>query len=137
MRVSSTSTASSSTGRGSRTWAACYVLQHQAQPFRLADSSRPGHRKILALFLVGPFLCAISTANVPPQQKDWRAEAIREKSKLGELPMELMQFVVNDVDDFPISLEEAKKVREELMEERRAFVKDVNVEYESEEFNFL
>ena len=50
--------------------------------------------------------------------------------------MELMQFVVNDVDDFPISLEEAKKVREELME-RRAFVEDVNVEYESEEFNFL
>lgn len=74
---------------------------------------------------------------MPPQQKDWRAEAIREKSKLGELPMELMQFVVNDVDDFLISLEEAKKVREELMEERRSFVKDVNVEYESEEFNFL
>lgn len=60
-----------------------------------------------------------------------------EKSKLGELPMELMQFVVNDVDDFPISLEEAKKVREELIEERRAFVENVNVEYESEEFNFL
>ena len=74
---------------------------------------------------------------MPPQQKDWRAEAIREKSKLGELPMELMQFVVNDVDDFLISLEEAKKVREELMEERRSFVKDVKVEYESEEFNFL
>jgi len=106
------------------------------QPFRLADSSRPGHRKILALFLVGPFLRVIGTANVPPQQKDWRAEVIREKSKLGELPMEPMQFVVNDVDDFPISLE-AKKVREELMEERRAFVEDVNVEYESEEFNFL
>lgn len=55
--------------------------------------------------------------------------------------MELVQFVVNDVDDFPISLEEAKKVREELMEElmeeRGAFVEDVNVEYESEEFNFL
>jgi hypothetical protein len=74
---------------------------------------------------------------VPLQQKDWRVEAIREKSKLGELPMELMQFVVNDVDDFPISLEEAKKVREELMEEERAFVEDVNAEYESEEFNFL
>ena len=73
---------------------------------------------------------------MPSQQKDWRAEAIREKSKLRELPMEPMQFVVNDVNDFPISLEEAKKVREELME-RRAFVEDVNVEYESEEFNFL
>ena len=63
-------------------------------------------------------------------------EVIREKSKLGELPVELMRFVVNDVDDFPISLE-VKKVREELMEERRAFIQDVNAEYESEEFNFL
>ena len=64
-------------------------------------------------------------------------EVIREKSKLGELPMELMQFVVNDVAGFSISLEEAKKAREELMEERGAFVEDVNAEYESEEFNFL
>ena len=87
--------------------------------------------------MVDPFLRVIGTADVPLQQKDWWVEVIREKSKLGELPMELMQFVVNDVDDFPISLEEAKKVREELMEERRAFVEDVNVEYESEGFNFL
>ena len=33
--------------------------------------------------------------------------------------------------------EETKKVREELMEEKRVFVEDVNAEYESEEFNFL
>ena len=79
------------------------VLQHQVQPFRLAGPSRPGRRKILALFLVGPFLRVVGTANVPLQQEDWWAEVIREKSKLGELPMELMQFVVNDVDDFPMS----------------------------------
>ena len=36
-----------------------------------------------------------------------------------------------------LCLEEAKIAREELMEERRAFVEDVNAEYESEEFNFL
>ena len=62
-------------------------------------------------------------------------EVIREKSKLGELPVELMHFVVNDVGDFPISLE-VKKVREELMVERRGFIQDVNAEYESEGFNF-
>ena len=87
--------------------------------------------------MVDPFLRVIGIANVPPQQKDWWAEVIREKSKLRELLMELMQFVVNDVADFSISLEEAEKAREEQMEERRAFVEDVNAEYESEEFNFL
>ena len=101
------------------------------------DPSRPGHHKTLALFLVDPFLRVIDTANVPLQQKDWWAGVIREKRKLGELPMELMQLVVDDVADFSISLEEAKKVREELMEERRAFVENVNAEYESKEFNFL
>lgn len=35
------------------------------------------------------------------------------------------------------SLEETKKMREELIEERRAFVEDVNIEYKSEKFNFL
>ena len=32
------------------------ILQHQVQPFSLVDPSKPGHRKILALFLVDPHL---------------------------------------------------------------------------------
>lgn len=112
------------------------VLQHQVQPFGLVDPTKPGHRKILALFLVDPFQRVISTANVPPQQKEWWTEVITEKSKLGELPAELMQYVVDDVEGFPISLEEAKNLRETLMDERKAFVQDVNQEYENEEFSF-
>jgi hypothetical protein len=46
------------------------ILQHQVQPFELADKTKKGHRKILALFLVDPGIRVISTANVPPQQKD-------------------------------------------------------------------
>lgn len=42
------------------------LYQHRVEPFRLADRSRPGHRKILALFLVDPTIPVISTANVPP-----------------------------------------------------------------------
>jgi hypothetical protein len=46
------------------------ILQHQVQPFELADKTKKGHRKILALFLVDPGIRVISTANVPPQQRD-------------------------------------------------------------------
>ncbi|KAI5251156.1 hypothetical protein E4T42_04501 [Aureobasidium subglaciale] len=113
------------------------ALQHQVQPFELEDPTQPGHRKILALFLVDPFQRVISTANVPPQQKEWWAEAVQGlEGKLDVLPPELRHQVMTDVGDFPISLEEAKVVREELMNERRAFVKDVNAMYASDEFSF-
>ena len=46
------------------------ILQHQVQPFELADKTKNGYRKILALFLVDPGIRVISTANVPPQQRD-------------------------------------------------------------------
>jgi hypothetical protein len=52
------------------------ILQHQVQPCELANKSKPGHRKILALFLVDPNIRIISTANVPPQQKDWWSEEV-------------------------------------------------------------
>ncbi|KAF4303366.1 putative duf1665 domain containing protein [Botryosphaeria dothidea] len=46
------------------------IMQHQVQPFRLADPTKPGHRKILTMFLVDPHIPILSTANVPPQRKD-------------------------------------------------------------------
>ena len=115
------------------------VLQHQVQPFELADPNKPGHRKILALFLVDPFQRVISTANVPPQQRDWWLEAmhdVAEEGRLANLPAELKQQVLDGVKDFPISLEEAKVLREQLMAERRLYVNDVNDMYEHEEFSF-
>jgi hypothetical protein len=117
------------------------VLQHQVQPFRLADSSKPGYRKILALFLVDPYIRILSTANVPPQQRDWWAEGVRKQEKgtrLEELPPELKNAVIDEIadSDWPISLEEAKKVREDLMSQRSAFVEKVNEDYEQEGFSF-
>ncbi|CAA7268673.1 unnamed protein product [Cyclocybe aegerita] len=99
------------------------ILQHQVQPFGLKDSTKPGHRKILALFLVDPHMRVLSTANVPPQQKEWWVERLDEvRTGLDKLPRELKDEVFNEVKDgFPISLKEAKELREELMEERKAF----------------
>lgn len=99
------------------------ILQHQVQPFKLADPSKPGHRKILALFLVDPNIRIISTANVPCQQREWWSQAIRAgKGVLSSLPAELQDNVFEGVEEFPISLEEAKALRLELMEERKNFV---------------
>ncbi|KAK2748704.1 hypothetical protein FQN57_000285 [Myotisia sp. PD_48] len=75
------------------------ILQHRVEKFKLQDPSRPGHRKILALFLVDPNIRVISTANVPPQQ--W-------PSVHGTGPI--------------LDLEEAKELRLRLMEERKVFV---------------
>lgn len=54
---------------------------------KLVDPTIPSHRKILALFLVDLFQGVTSTANVPPQQREWWAEAVDGlEGKLDELP---------------------------------------------------
>ncbi|KAF2280444.1 uncharacterized protein EI97DRAFT_439458 [Westerdykella ornata] len=106
-------------------------FQHRVGGFKLADPTKPGHRKIVALFLVDPMLPIISTANVPPQQRDWWLRSIGAKDgALGErLPAELVHMVGSRVDDFPIGLEEAKVVREKLMEERGKLDRTVDTVY--------
>ena len=100
------------------------ILQHQVQPFSLDDSTKPGHRKILALFLVDPHRQVLSTANVPCQQRDWWRDHIAQlDTRLDRLPVELWDAVFDGVtDDFPFSPAEAKAMRLELMHERKAFV---------------
>ena len=112
------------------------TMQHQVQPFALADRTKPGHRKLLALFLVDPHHRIISTANVPCQQKAWWEDAIRSTRALGpELPAELTDQVLELVDGFPVSLETAKQQRLELMDERSHFVDDCNNKMESNTFS--
>ncbi|EAU86432.1 hypothetical protein CC1G_05426 [Coprinopsis cinerea okayama7 len=108
------------------------ILQHKVEPFSLADRTKPGHRKILALFLVDPHIRVISTAHVPAQRIDWwRAELEKDQAPspksgkgLQKLPVELRDYVYKEVDGFPMGLAEAKALREELMEERKKFVID-------------
>ncbi|KAK2591887.1 hypothetical protein QQS21_010411 [Conoideocrella luteorostrata] len=93
------------------------IYQHRVAPFKLADPSRPGHRKILALFLVDRAILVISTANVPPQQKSWWLEQV-DLGRFNLLP-ELRQMVPDHVD-LGINEDEAKELRKELMAERSA-----------------
>ncbi|MFE5792628.1 DUF4246 domain-containing protein [Streptomyces sp. NPDC056503] len=85
------------------------VLQHRVGSFRLTDPARPGHRKILAFFLVDPEHRIVSTADVPPQQP-WS-------------------------DTSTMTLEQAKGHREELMKERKFFVDEHNEQLYEREFS--
>lgn len=111
------------------------LFQHHVSPFRLADPSRPGHRKILALFLVDPVTPVLSTANVPPQRKDWWLRAMGFDKSSGRLPPEVTGMVVKNLD-FLIDEAEAKKMREELMEERKVLLGDLDFELKRVEWNF-
>ncbi|TFK63101.1 hypothetical protein BDN72DRAFT_848026 [Pluteus cervinus] len=115
-------------------------LQHKVEPFKLEDPTKPGYRKILALFLVDPHTKIISTKNVPCQRMDWWTEALSvgelqdvassggihstggDVNRFAGLPAELKEQIFDKVDGFPITLEEAKRLRLELMQERSAFV---------------
>ena len=112
------------------------VFQHRVLPFSLQDRGKPGHRKILALFLVDPHTPILSTANIPPQQKAWWSEKLLEDNSLSKLPAELTDQVIGEVSGVPISLEEAKEIRLKLMEERKAFVDDVDKDFRGYSFSF-
>jgi hypothetical protein len=52
-----------------------------------------------------------------------------------QLPVEIHQEVMDHVDGFPISLEEAKTLRLELMDERKAFVARHDEKFAEATFN--
>ncbi|GKT46759.1 uncharacterized protein ColSpa_06940 [Colletotrichum spaethianum] len=111
------------------------VYEHLVAPFELVDKTKPGHRKILALFLVDPAIPIISTANVPPQQRDWWKEGVMPSNRMGPLPAEVADMVFDNLD-FPIGLEKAKKLREELMAERTKIARSNRSNRRDRRWNF-
>ncbi|KAG8783461.1 hypothetical protein FRC12_019702 [Ceratobasidium sp. 428] len=98
------------------------IYQHKVSPFELKDKSKPGHRKIVALFLVDPAIRRPSTTRVPPQQQEWRSAALLSNKTLRRaLAPEIMDWV-NSLAGGTMALKEAKSYRLELMDERKAFV---------------
>ncbi|KAF4481607.1 hypothetical protein FAGAP_12028 [Fusarium agapanthi] len=90
------------------------LMQHRVSPFKLVDRTKPGHRKILALFLVDPAIPIIRTSNVPPQQKNWWDQYHLHNGEC--LPDSFNDKV--SVAEWPMGLEEAKVLRLQLMDER-------------------
>jgi hypothetical protein len=105
------------------------IYQHQVQPFELADKTKPGHRKIVCFFICDPHDKKVhTTARVPPQNSAWWGEKVRSIGLLDKLPDELFNKVLDAHDDYPWSLQAAKEVRLDLMEERGKVVEDQNEE---------
>ncbi|KAJ4357142.1 uncharacterized protein N0V89_001717 [Didymosphaeria variabile] len=97
------------------------VFQHRVSPFSLADKTRPGHRRFIALWLVDPHQRIISTANVPPQQQDWWLSSVSgddmesRDTAPGQVPAEVLSLMEKMSLDSP-SLAKEGKLPPELME---------------------
>ena len=107
------------------------VLQHRISSFKLADPSQPGHRKLLAMYLVDPHVRILSTAHVPPQQKDWWAEEVRKLDWFERWPLELFDRMIEYVNGFPLSWPEADDIRIELMQERSSMNEAIGEQMEN------
>lgn len=103
------------------------VFQHMLGPFKLRDITQPGHLKVLAMYLVDPNIRVLSTDVVPPQQRDWWADELRNIKPLSRLPQEMRDAIVEFSDGFPLSKEQGKKERENLIDEHS----EVSRNYES------
>ena len=107
------------------------LYQHQVQPFRLEDPTKPGHRKILVFFLVDPTQRIHSATDVAPQQREWITEALHEagqNSAFTKLPSEILTMISN-ANDGAMTRSEAEKYREELMSERVVSVEESDRTY--------
>lgn len=90
------------------------VYQHKVSPFELVDRTKNGQRKILVFFLIDPMRRVISTRNIAPQNPIW-----------DDRP----------ADRFTMTLDEAKKYREDLMSERKFIRDELDKELYEREFS--
>ncbi|KAI5828686.1 hypothetical protein K523DRAFT_417386 [Schizophyllum commune Tattone D] len=99
------------------------LFQHRVSPFALTDPTKPGVRRILALFLVDPTRRVPSATDIAPQQNDWFKDILYDlhessSSRMSTLPPELIDKIQAELTPGMMSREEALTIREELMKER-------------------
>ena len=92
------------------------IQREVAAPVKLLDQARPGHVRLIQLYLVDPHYRICSTRNVPPQQRHWWRQAARLHDidwAKAELPQEIVDDIMDSVDeaDWPMGMEEAAKHR--------------------------
>ena len=99
------------------------IYQHQVQPFRLEDPTKPGFRKIFVAFLVDPTCTIPSATIIAPQQREVIRDAMLtagRSSRLSKLPVEIIDAISCE-NDGAMSRAEAEVYRLEIMDERTTF----------------
>ncbi|KAJ2508351.1 hypothetical protein IWW47_000660 [Coemansia sp. RSA 2052] len=95
----------------------CLVFPNTLQYFMpelvLADGTKPGHCKMLTLYFVDPSTRIPSTEIVPPQQKDWWIEDVLSSEPFRSMPHLIVDGIMDKIE-YPISLKEAKEIRQEM-----------------------
>lgn len=70
---------------------------------RLQDSTRPGHRRFIALWLVDPNIRIINTGMAPPQHLDWWLEAVlgspQMRQMVAKLPLDVIKLLLQHSND--------------------------------------
>lgn len=88
------------------------TFQHHVDGFELKDPTKPGHRKIVAFFVVDPNNEHVATTElVPPQNPAWWDD-----DDLVSADMKTQINILNP--DLPQSWDKAVEIRKQLMEER-------------------
>ncbi|KAG8892408.1 hypothetical protein FRC00_012128 [Tulasnella sp. 408] len=87
------------------------AYQYRRSSFKLIDPTKPGYHKLIALHLVDPENHIPSTTDIPPQQAHWPQTADEGDHRVT------------------MTLEEAKKYREQLFEEQRAMFGALNEQH--------
>ncbi|KAJ3367866.1 hypothetical protein GGF31_007027 [Allomyces arbusculus] len=121
------------TARQSRLVAFPNLYQRQVAPFELADPTRPGHRKIIAFFLIDPISPlgqeVVTTTQIPPLQAEWIADAWAQDLTFlltEKLPREVLDMIVERMEG-SMTRKEAMALRLKLMDKRTDFVEDNDV----------
>ncbi|KAF4819699.1 hypothetical protein CGCSCA5_v004385 [Colletotrichum siamense] len=98
------------------------TLQHRVEAYELLDRSRPGRRRCLTMHLVDPHYRICSTRNVPPQQHEWWVEEGPAKIDWAghHVPQEVINRIMTEVGEWPMGMEEATRVRDEVISEHLA-----------------
>ncbi|EAW08459.1 DUF4246 domain-containing protein [Aspergillus clavatus NRRL 1] len=101
------------------------TLQHRMNRFGLVDKTRPGSAKAVIIFLIDPNVRIISTANIPPQRLDWTFDGVnpQELDGLNHMLDKLTREFRERKDSLPISMNEARRLHDEVYWERAEYTK--------------
>ncbi|KDQ18862.1 hypothetical protein BOTBODRAFT_477667 [Botryobasidium botryosum FD-172 SS1] len=113
--------------KGGRCIAFPNIYQHQ--PFELADKTKMGHRKIVALFLIDPTRKILSTTDVPPQRREDYCDLLKKAPAMRKLPAEIILLICEQVEE-GFTGKEAEQFRLELMAERSAAIEKLDTPWD-------